>query len=82
MTPHTHTAKPLVRQRLPICDLCGDDMDPRRAALIGRWICMTCGESMARKVAHCIVPLPKSNYVLITDPSLLKGLNSSHRGNR
>jgi hypothetical protein len=29
-----------------------------------------------------IAPLPKSNYMVFTDLSLLKGLNSSHKGGR
>jgi len=28
------------------------------------------------------VPMPKSNYVLVTDKGLLQGLNSSHKGGR
>lgn len=63
------------------CTVCGEEFSPQRFAL-GYRTCLTCGESVARSVNHCIVPLPKSNYVLVTDPSLLKGLNSSHRGNR
>ena len=33
-------------------------------------------------VWHTVVPMPKSNYILVTDMSLLKGLNSSHKGGR
>lgn len=42
--------------------------------------CAPCGESIAREVKHTIVPMPKSNYIVVTDYSLLKGLNSSHKG--
>jgi len=26
------------------------------------------------------VPMPKSNYIVVTDLELLKGLNTSHKG--
>jgi ribosomal protein L37AE/L43A len=65
----------------PICPRCGN------AFSVARWdagyhICMDCGEAEARLVRHTVVPMPKSNYILVTDPSLLVGLNSSHKGNR
>ncbi len=44
--------------------------------------CLRCGEADARRVRHTIVPMPKSNYIVVTDRTLLVGLNSSHRGNR
>ena len=48
---------------------------------LGYRTCLQCGEVQARQVKHTIAPMPKSNYILITDLSLLKGLNSSHKGN-
>jgi hypothetical protein len=42
---------------------------------IGRYTCMDCGERSAKKTRHTVVPMSKSNYVLVTDYSLLKGLN-------
>jgi len=63
-----------------ICIKCHDvDVLPGRVRL-GYRTCLPCGESVARKQTHCIVPMPKSNYIVVTDPSLLKGLNSSHKG--
>lgn len=63
-----------------ICIKCHDnDVSSKRAAL-GYHTCLPCGERIARKETHCIVPMPKSNYIVVTDPSLLKGLNSSHKG--
>lgn len=66
-----------------ICRTCGDDVQPQRWA-IGRHTCLPCGEQQAIEARHSwtVAPMPKSNYILITDPSLLQGLNSSHRGNR
>ena len=42
--------------------------------------CLSCGEKTAQKRKFTVAPMPKSNYILITDLSLLKGLNSSHKG--
>jgi hypothetical protein len=36
---------------------------------------MACGEILARKVQHTIAPMNKSNYMVFTDPELLKQLN-------
>lgn len=65
----------------PLCVSCGDVFSAARRNA-GYQLCMGCGEQQARKVKHTVVPMPKSNYILVTDPSLLIGLNSSHRGNR
>jgi ribosomal protein L37AE/L43A len=56
------------------CHECGEDIDIRRVAL-GYYKCLECGEQSARKVKHTIVPMNKSNYIPITDLSILKQLN-------
>lgn len=61
------------------CLECGDGVDERRIAL-GYQFCLECGETRAKQVKHCIVPMPKSNYIVVTDPALLIGLNTSHKG--
>ena len=61
------------------CWGCGASVDTRRWE-IGKRTCMECGEAEARRVKHTVVPMPKSNYILVTDLSLLHGLNSSHKG--
>ena len=65
------------------CVDCGDPVAPQRWAL-GRYTCLDCGEIHAKqeRKGWTIAPLPKSNYILITDHSLLVGLNSSHQGAR
>ena len=63
------------------CAKCGEDVPPPRAAL-GYRLCLPCGEVVAKQRRHTIAPLPKSNYMVFTDMSLLKGLNSSHKGGR
>lgn len=61
------------------CVMCGDEINPQRYKL-GYKTCLRCGESRAKQVRHCIVPMPKSNYIVVTDLALLQGLNSSHKG--
>lgn len=65
------------------CVMCGAPVCPERWA-IGRNTCLQCGEeqAIAARAAWCVVPMPKSNYILVTDRDLLQNLNSSHRGNR
>jgi hypothetical protein len=63
--------------------LCGDPINPSRLAL-GYRTCLPCGEDSAKQARRswCVVPLNKSNYVLVTDPSLLKGLNPKRMGGK
>lgn len=60
------------------CNKCGDDVEEKRWQL-GYHTCLHCGEKDALQYKHCIVPMPKSNYIVVTDLDLLKGLNSSHK---
>lgn len=64
----------------PTCPVCLNEDIPIQRFRLGYQTCLTCGEKAAKKVKHTIAPLPKSNYMLFTDLSLLKGLNSSHKG--
>ena len=64
---HVHSNQP--------CRNCGDDIDLRRWAL-GFKFCLVCGEERAKLVKHTVAPMHKSNYVLITDAELLKGINN------
>ena len=61
------------------CWGCGEPVDNRRWDR-GYRTCMPCGEKEAQRVKHTIVPMPKSNYIVVSDLSLLVGLNSSHKG--
>lgn len=60
------------------CVECGDDIEEARYKL-GYKLCLFCGEKHAKSYKHTIVPMPKSNYIVVTDLELLKGLNSSHK---
>lgn len=54
---------------------CGEEINPRRYAL-GYRTCLECGEKDAKKTKFTIAPMHKSNYVLVTDYTDLKGLNN------
>ena len=56
------------------CRLCGEEYEYERWKL-GYKMCLSCGDEMAKKVVRCVVPMHKSNYVLVTDRDLLTGAN-------
>lgn len=56
------------------CATCGEPVQPARYAL-GYRLCLPCGDLSARAVRHCVVPMNKSNYIAITDRTLLAQLN-------
>jgi len=59
------------------CCWCGDDVPAARWAL-GIRMCMVCGEAQAKqeRASWCVVPMHKSNYMLITNPADLLGINN------
>lgn len=56
------------------CLICGSGVAHERWAL-GYKTCMPCGEVASKRIKRTVVPINKSNYMLITDLSDLKGLN-------
>jgi hypothetical protein len=58
-----------------LCLICGAEVNHERWR-IGYKTCMPCGESAAKSIRRTIAPMHKSNYMLITDVSDLKGLNN------
>lgn len=60
-----------------ICSECEEPFAQARANL-GYTTCLSCGEHGAIQARKnwCVAPLHKSNYVLVTDPSLLAGMVS------
>jgi hypothetical protein len=62
-------------EHTPECIICGSAFALARWAL-GYKTCMSCGELASRQVVRCVVPMHKSNYVLLTDVSDLKGINN------
>jgi hypothetical protein len=61
------------------CTRCGDPFPNARYAL-GYTTCLECGDKAARLVTFCVAPLNKSNYVLISNPADLRGLNPKRVG--
>ena len=58
-------------------------VDPARVKA-GFGTCLPCGQEYARQVKHTVVPMHKSNYVMLTDMDDLKGINNKggfHNGN-
>lgn len=58
-----------------ICTTCYAERVPPARRKLGYNTCLSCGEKAASKVRHTIVNMSKSNYVVVSDPTLLKGLN-------
>lgn len=58
------------------CTRCGHHVFPDQRARLGYNTCLPCGEQSARKVRHTIVPMHKSNYVVVSDLRDLKGINN------
>jgi ribosomal protein L37AE/L43A len=61
------------------CISCGDTYPPRRAEL-GYNTCLSCGDFAARSVKFTVVPMAKSNYVVVSNPNELKMLNPKRMG--
>ena len=58
---------------LKLCNVCGtEEVIPARY-LIGYRTCLKCGEVMAGKRKFTVVPMHKSNYVVISNKKELKG---------
>ena len=58
-----------------LCTNCYGGTVPVARLKLGRTTCLPCGEALAKKTRHTIVPMSKSNYVVLTDLTLLTGLN-------
>ena len=59
-----------------LCNVCGsEEVIPARYN-IGYRTCLKCGEVMAGKRKFTVVPMHKSNYVVISNKKELKGINN------
>ena len=59
----------------PQCRLCGSSYDERRFA-IGYVFCIPCGDEVAHSVKRTVVPMHKSNYMMVTNRDDLIGINN------
>ena len=57
------------------CISCKSEVPPRRLEL-GINTCMSCGEKQARQRKHCVVPMHKSNYIVVTNHDDLVRINN------
>jgi ribosomal protein L37AE/L43A len=64
----------LQHQYKPRCKSCGE-MYPLERMHLGYAFCLPCGDEIAKERKFTIAPLNKSNYVCITDMTMLKQLN-------
>jgi len=62
------------------CVVCRTEEVAAKRVEAGFITCLECGEVDARKVKHTVVPMHKSNYVVVSDRELLKCLNKVARG--
>ncbi len=65
-----------------LCTMCvGEYVDPERVAVLKEnnmpITCMVCGQKAAilKAAQYTVVPMNKSNYMLVTDMTMLKQLN-------
>jgi ribosomal protein L37AE/L43A len=65
-----------VKNFIPQCKLCGDTYNEERFR-IGYAVCLPCGNDLAKKLntKRTVVPMNKSNYMMVTDMTILKQLN-------
>jgi len=64
-----------MKKYVPRCFSCGDTYELERMQL-GYAYCLSCGDEQAKAVKHCIVPMHKSNLVVITNRADLIGINN------
>jgi ribosomal protein L37AE/L43A len=55
---------------------CCETQVPCERVQLGYDTCIRCGEVEAKRVKHTIVPMHKSNYIVISDKADLKGINN------
>jgi len=61
---------------MSICRSCNEAEVPLLRLRLGYKVCLSCGEKDARQVVHTIVPMHKSNYVVITNYDELVSINT------
>jgi ribosomal protein L37AE/L43A len=62
------------------CVACRTEEVAAKRVEAGFITCLRCGEADAKRVKHTVVPMHKSNYVVVRDRELLKCLNKVARG--
>lgn len=60
---------------------CDNEVDPRRVATAKTTLCLECGSKRASHGLR-IIEVPKSNPMVVRPDADIRGLASSHKGNR
>ena len=63
-----------------LCAECHTHYVAKNRLDLGYSTCLKCGEYKAKQVVHCIVPMHKSNYIVVSDKTVLQQLNRPGRG--
>ena len=58
------------------CKVCDNVISPPRRVSLGYDTCLSCGDKEAKRKVHTVVPMHKSNYVLVTNLSELVNINT------
>ena len=58
-----------------LCTKCYGGTVPSARWRLGYSTCLPCGETAAKERKFTVVPMAKSNYFMVTDPTILKQLN-------
>jgi hypothetical protein len=58
-----------------LCTKCYGGYVPLARYKLGYTTCLQCGDLQAKQVRHTVVPMNKSNYVYVSDYTLLSQLN-------
>ena len=58
-----------------LCTKCYGGYVPLARYRLGYTTCLPCGEAQAKQKKFTVVPMAKSNYFMVTDPTILKQLN-------
>lgn len=58
-----------------LCTKCYGGYVPHARWRLGYSTCLPCGDLDAKNTRHTIVPVAKSNYMVVTDLTMLSGLN-------
>jgi DNA-directed RNA polymerase subunit RPC12/RpoP len=61
------------------CIRCSMPVELKRVQY-GYATCLSCGDKLASRVRHTVVPMHKSNYVVASSLSMLKQLNPKRSG--
>lgn len=68
-----------MKPHIPQCRNCGNEYSTERWKLGYKW-CKPCGEAIVNQTKRTVVPMNKSNYIMVTDRSILRQLNPKYQG--